>query len=389
MKKKYKKYDRDFKENAVRLSYEKNTLKELAQELEILPCLLTRWRKEYQKFKEASFQGSGYVRVPPEEKIVYELEKKAKESELRYEILKAASPHLYQGNLTIYQFIKENEEKYSILKMCEILEVGYGRYHRWKKNGISEKQNHISLLKKELTSIFFSFKKHYGRNKITKELHKSGYKIGERQVSFYMHKLGLRYVKKRKFKATTDSKHNHYIAPNILNQEFKVSRHSQVWTSDITYLQTTKGFLYLTIIMDLFDRKIIGWHLSSNLTAKKTTLPALEMALSNRMVSQELIFHSDRGVQYANNDFTQKLDLNKFIRSMSRKGNHWDNAITESFFSSLKRELIDSKSNLLTYKQMKKEIFEFIENWYNKKRIHTALNYKTIEQFNSEHYIKN
>lgn len=385
---KYKKYDRIFKENAVQLSYEKSCLKEFAEELGILPCLLTRWRKEYLKFGEGSFQGSGYDRVHPEEKPIFDLEKKSKVSELRYEILKNASPHLYQGNLAIYQFIKDNEHKYSILKMCEVLEIGYGRYHRWKKDGISEKQRQIALLKEEITSIFFRFRKHYGKNKITKELHSLGYKIAVRQVSFYMKQLGFRHVKKRKFKLTTDSNHNHYTSPNILNREFKVNGHSKIWVSDITYLQTTKGFLYLTIIMDLYDRKIIGWSLGSRLSINKTTLPAWEMAVTNRTVLNGLVFHSDRGVQYASRVFTKKLDSYKCIRSMSRKGDHLDNAVSESFFSSLKREIRDRKSSLLTKKQMKAEIFEFIENWYNKKRIHSALNYKTIEQFNAVSNLK-
>ncbi|WP_291143758.1 IS3 family transposase [Flavobacterium sp. UBA7680] len=389
MAKKYKKYDRIFKIDAVLLSYEKNTLKEFSEELGILPCLLTRWRKEYQKFGEGSFLGSGYDRINPEDKPIFDLEKKSKEYELRYEILKNATPFLYRGNLAIYEFIRDNEHQYSILRMCEVLEVGYGKYHRWKKNGISEKQRQTSILKDDIKSLFFRFKKHYGRNKITKELHKLGYKICERQVSFYMHQLGLKHIKKRKFKVTTDSKHGYYTAPNILNREFKVCEHSRVWTSDITYLTTQKGFLYLTIIMDLYDRKIIGWSLGARLSTNKTTLPALEMAVTNRKISNGLIFHSDRGIQYANKAFSKKLESYKCIRSMSRKGNHFDNAITESFFSSLKRELIDRKSNLRTKKQMRVEIFEFIEKWYNSKRIHTALNNRTIEQFNADHYFEN
>jgi transposase InsO family protein len=140
--------------------------------------------------------------------------------------------------------------------------------------------------------------------------------------------------------------------------------------------------------MDLYDRKIISWSLGSRLSTIRTTLPAWEMAITNRKVSNGLIFHSDRGVQYANRAFRNKLDSYKCIRSMSRKGDHLDNAVSESFFSSLKRELLDQGSNLLTRKQMKAEIFEFIENWYNKKRIHSTLNNKTIEQFNTINNLK-
>ena len=380
---KYEKYDRTFKEKAVQLSYEKCNLKDFAEELGIYPNYLTTWRKEYEKFGTGSFNGSGHVRVHPDNKKIFELEKRLKESELRFEILKNASPYLYQGKLIIYQFIKDNEKKYSIAKMCSVLGIGNRGYICWKYNGVSDKKKQIALLKKDITSIFFRFKKHYGKNKITKELHNLGYKIVDRQVSFYMKQLGLRYIKKRKFKVTTDSNHNYYTAPNVLNREFKATSPSKAWVSDITYVQTKKGFLYLTIIMDLYYRKIIGWSLGSRLSTNKTTLPAFEMAVNNRAVSNGLVFHSDRGVQYANRAFTNKLNSYKCTRSMSRKGDHFDNAVSESFFSSLKRELIDRKGNLLTKKQMKSEIFEFIENWYNKKRIHSALNYKTIDQFNA------
>lgn len=380
---KYKTFDPIFKENTVLLSYEKSSIKELADELGIFKHYITKWRKEYEEFGSGSFCGSGYPRVHPDNKKFFELKKTSKESELRFEILKNASPYLHQGKLKVYQFIKSNEKKYTIAKMCRVLGVGNGRYIRWKYNGVSKKQQELALLKEEIKSIFYRFKKHYGRNKITKELNRLGYEICMTQVSLYMRQLGLRYVKKRKFKVTTNSKHTYCIAPNVLNREFKVDGYSKVWVSDITYLETTDGFLYLTIIMDLYDRKIIGWSLGSWLTTNKTTIPALEMAVSNRKVSNELIFHSDRGVQYANKVFTKKLNSYKLIRSMSGKGDSLDNAVSESFFGSLKRELIYLKSNLISKKQMQVEIFEFIENWYNKKRMHSALNYKTIEQFNA------
>lgn len=388
MKEKYKKYNRIYKEYAVKLSYEKNSIKESAEELGIRSNLICRWRKEYQEFGLGSFRGSGYDRIHPDNKKTIDLQKKLKDSELRYEILKNATLYLYQGNLLIYHFIKENEHKYSILKMCAVLEVGYGRYHRWKENGISEKKQYIVLLKKDISIIFFRFKRHYGRNKITNELHKLGYKICKEQVSFYMRRLGLRRIAKRKFKVTTNSSYNLCTAPNILNREFKVTAPSKVWVSDITYIQTSRGFLYLTVIMDLYDRKIIGWNLSCRLFTRTTTLPALEMAIANRKASKGLLFHSDRGVQYASKVFIAKLKSYQCTRSMSRKGSSIDNAVAESFFNTLKRELIHRKSKLISQKLMKREIAEFIENWYNRKRTHSALNYKTIEQFNTTNSLK-
>lgn len=281
----------------------------------------------------------------------------------------------------IFNFIINNEKLYSTKKMCRVLGVGEVSYYRWKNQLISETQLRIILLQQEVLSLFIEGKQRYGSSRIATELQNRGYKITRTTVSRYMNQLGLQRKITKKFKVTTDSNHNHYIAPNLLNRKFNVKQPCRAWVSDITYIKTAKGFLYLTVILDLFDRKIIGWNLSNGLSTKLTIVPAWEMAINNRPVTNELIFHSDRGVQYANKNFTKLLDSYKIIkRSMSRKGNCWDNAVAESFFSTLKRELIH-KNKLLNQKQMKAEIFEFIENWYNKERIHSTLNFITIEEF--------
>ena len=181
---------------------------------------------------------------------------------------------------------------------------------------------------------------------------------------------------------------------NILNRQFTPCLPSKAWVSDITYIHTKEGFLYLTTVIDLYDRKIIGWSLSETMSTQDTILSAWRMATRNRNVEQGLIFHSDRGVQYANNKFANVLNsYKKITRSMSRKGNCWDNAVAESFFKSLKIELIYG-NKLISKKQMKLEIFEYIEIWYNKKRRHcfassskalgSALKYATIDEFNNQ-----
>jgi putative transposase len=167
-----------------------------------------------------------------------------------------------------------------------------------------------------------------------------------------------------------------------------VKEPSKAWVSDITYIQTKDGFLYLTFALNLFDRKIIGWSLSNGLCTKKTTLSAWKMALKNRKITNEL-FHPDRGIQYANKSFTNMLDSFKTVtRSMSRKGDCGDNSVAESFFKSLKIELIYG-NKLITKEEMELEIFEYIETWYNKKRRNSALNYKTIEEINKLTNYKN
>lgn len=201
-----------------------------------------------------------------------------------------------------------------------------------------------------------------------------------------MRELGLRSKLSKKFKVTTDSKHNYLVVENILDRGFSVDQPSKVWVSDITYIQTKEGFLYLTTIIDLYDRKMIGWSLSNGMSTEETSLAAWKMAIRNRGVQKGLIFHSDRGIQYANNKFANTIESYGVIRSMSRKGNCWDNAVAESFFKSLKTELIYG-NKLITKQQMELEIFEYIEIWYNKKRRHSALNYKTIEEFNNQNNI--
>lgn len=265
--------------------------------------------------------------------------------------------------------------------MCNVLGVSRTTYYRRKKQELSGTETRIMALKEEIASIFNEHKQTYGSRKITKELHKRGFKIQSSQVNVYMRMLGLRSRAKRKYKPTTDSNHNHYIFPNILNRQFTVDAPAKAWVSDITYIQTVKGFVYLTIIMDLFDRKIIGWTLSNGMSTKETTLPAWEMAVKNRKITSDLIFHSDKGSQYANKMFSDTLKAQQWVRrSMSRKQNHNDNAVCESFFKSFKVELING-STLLTRKQMRAEVLEYIENWYNKKRRHSFLNYMTIEEF--------
>ncbi len=384
-----KKYERTFKEYAVKLSYErgKGQIINIERELGITPSCLNKWRQDFEKFGIGSFCGTGYLKLTPEQAVIANLEKKIRNSHITLEILKKGTKYVSQGKVMIKQFIENNKSEFSILKMCQVLEVSRTTYYTRKKQELSDTEIRIILLKEEITSIFYEFEGRYGYIEISKELQRRGFKIQSSQVTVYMRMLGLRRKAKRKYKATTDSIHNHYVSPNVLNRGFRVSEPSKAWVSDITYIQTMRGFLYLTIVMDLFDRKIIGWSLSDTMSIKQTTLPAWEMAVENRKISSDLIFHSDRGVQYANKIFTNTLDSYKCVRrSMSRRQNHNDNAVCESLFSCFKRELINGNT-LMAREQMRAEVYEYIENWYNKKRRHSFLEFKTIEEFDRLHSI--
>ncbi|WP_432221106.1 IS3 family transposase [Flavobacterium sp. TMP13] len=289
----------------------------------------------------------------------------------------------------IYSFIKNNEQVYPIKKMCKVLQVSSGSYYRWKKQSITARRQLKIIIKEQITLIYFAAKQRYGSPRITLELQHLGYKVSRITVAKYMKELGLRSKLSKKFKVTTNSNHNYLVVENVLNREFIVKMPSKVWVSDITYIQTKEGFVYLTTIMDLYDRKIIGWSLIHPMNTEETTLGAWKMAVKNRDVDEGLIFHSDRGVQYASKKFVNVLDsYKKITRSMSRKGNCWDNAVAKSFFKSLKTELIYG-NKLISKEQMKLEIFEYIEIWCDRKRRHSALNYATIEEFNNQINYKN
>jgi len=290
----------------------------------------------------------------------------------------------------IYKFIKNHETLYSIEKMCKVLGIGLRSYYDWKSNAVSDRKQRAISIKKEIETVYFIKKQRYGSPRIAVELNAKGIRVSRNTVAKYMKDLGFRSKLGRKFRTTTDSKHTHRIMENHLNREFRTTEPSKVWVSDITYIHTKEGFLYLTTIIDLYDRKCIGWSISNGMSAEETTLAAWRMAVKNRDIVKGLIFHSDRGVQYACEKFANTLNSYKVItRSMSRKGNCWDNAVAESFFKTLKSEQLYG-NKLVSKEQMKMDIFEYIEIWYNRERRHSAIGNLTIEEFwNQKSNLKN
>lgn len=274
--------------------------------------------------------------------------------------------------------------------MCKVLKVSRSCYYRWYSGGISNRELENKMYTILIKQIFNNSKQRYGSPRITAELRNKGYVISKPRVAKLMRLNGLRSKVKRKYKITTNSNHSYLISKNYLNREFKPDSLNKVWVSDITYVRTAQGWLYLTAIIDLYDRQVIGWSLSKSLSTKDTIIPAWRMALSKRRIEKPLIFHSDRGVQYASNLFRNHIKSNTLIKqSMSRKGNCWDNAVAESFFKTLKSELIyhERYESIL---QAKSSIFEYIETWYNRKRLHSALGYKTpIEKEQEFNQLKN
>lgn len=267
---------------------------------------------------------------------------------------------------------------FPIGKMSEVLQVSRSGYYRWLKSGPSRRAVENRELTAEIRGIHARSRQTYGSPRITAELNAGSRKVSRPRVARLMKEAGIRSNVTRKYRvSTTDSKHGFHIAPNLLDRDFKVGETGKVWVSDITYIPTVQGWLYLTTVIDLGDRKVIGWALSTNMTAKDTTVAAWRMAVKNRPVTSDLVFHSDRGVQYACTEFTDLLKAYTTVtRSMSRKGNCWDNAVAESFFKSMKSEWTNWY-RYQTFKQAELSVFEYIETWYNVHRRHSALNYMT------------
>lgn len=267
--------------------------------------------------------------------------------------------------------------------MCKGLEVSRSGYYAWRKCPDSSRSQENKKLLEQIIKIHEESQESYGSPRIHEELVRQEIKVSRQRVARLMRDNGIQSKIRKKYKCTTDSKHNLRIAPNLLNREFKVDRPSKVWVSDLTYIDTKEGWLYLTIVLDLYDRKVIGWALSETMEAEETTIAALKMALNNRSVGEKMTFHSDRGSQYACDDFIEILDDHDIIQSMSRKGNCWDNAVAESFFKSIKVECIYRKEYEFIY-QAKVDVFNYIEIWYNRKRRHSSIGYATpieMEQF--------
>lgn len=284
----------------------------------------------------------------------------------------------------IHEIAKEYKQ-YSIEKMCRKLNVSRSGYYQWCKRGESPRKKKDCELKEKILSIYNQHKMRYGSPRIHDELQDIGIRCSKKRVERLMRELGIRARHKRQFKVTTNSKHNYPVASNILNRQFQVNALNLVWVADITYIRTFEGWLYLAAVMDLFSRKIVGWSMSETINTD-LAIVALKMAIHRRKPSKGLLHHSDRGVQYASYVYQDVLKKHNMVCSMSRKGNCWDNAPMESFFSTLKTECIDGKI-YLSRSQAKREIFEFIEIDYNRKRRHSSIGSMTPENFENQRKI--
>ena len=276
-----------------------------------------------------------------------------------------------------YNFILRNEDNYPVEKMCKCMKVSKNAYYHWVKIKcvISSESTKVKL-KKRIRVIFEESRQIYGSCRIQKKLEREGLIYSRSYIGLLMKEMGLKSVLRKKYVVTTDSKHTFPVAKNELNREFSSLKLGQKWVSDITYIRVNDDWNYLTTIIDLADRKVIGWALSEDMTTENTIMKAWVVARENRNIINGFIFHSDRGVQYASNKMTNLFSYNiKITQSMSRKGNCWDNAVAESFFKTIKHEWLN-RFKFTSYQQLYTSIENYI-TWYNNERLHSSLGYLT------------
>lgn len=257
-----------------------------------------------------------------------------------------------------------------------ILKLSVSSYYQWQRRKPSNRDIEHIELDRRITEIYERSHKSYGSPRISQELCRSGFKVSRKRVMKRMRYLNICSIHRKKYRAATERNRDYSMSENILNRSFSVSRLNRYWVGDITYIPVNGEWLYLTTVIDLADRQIVGWSMSEGMTAEETSIRAFEMAKLKRNPKSALVFHSDQGSQYGAEKFRKALLDAKAVQSMSRKGNCWDNAVAESFFKTLKQELIYQRK-FQTKSQARTEIFDWIERWYNRQRIHSALGYKT------------
>jgi putative transposase len=270
-----------------------------------------------------------------------------------------------------------------VKRMCQILDVTRSGYYAWRDRPVSARKQRRTRLLEKIRQVHDQSRRTYGSPRIAVELKESGTSVCENTVARYMRQDGLFVHPRRAFvPQTTDSDHAHPIAPNLLDRNFAAAAPNRKWVCDLTYIPTDEGWLYLSVVLDLFSRKVVGWSMSDDLKAAGVA-EAMLMALKRRRPDRRLIHHSDRGVQYACELYRSLLNENGITVSMSRTGNCYDNAVAESFFGTLKCELVH-RTRYATRAAARASIFEWIECWYNRRRRHSSLGYLSPEAFEAQ-----
>jgi transposase InsO family protein len=278
-----------------------------------------------------------------------------------------------------YRFVDEHKKAWPILLMCGVLGVSRSGFYDWRSRMPSQRLLLNRDLDERIRKIFSRHKQRYGAPRVVKDLHDEGFECSENRVARRMRVLGLKAIQAKKFKVTTDSNHSKPVAPDLIEQDFSAAAPNQKWVSDITYVWTDEGWLYLAVVMDLYSRAIVGWSMNRRMT-QQLVCDALSMALFRRHFPKGTIIHSDRGSQYCSKRYQRLIKNNGLHCSMGRRATCYDNAAMESFFHTLKVELVH-RERYVTRRMAVSRIFEYIETYYNRQRKHSAIGYQIPMQF--------
>jgi putative transposase len=278
-----------------------------------------------------------------------------------------------------FTFIDARKAEHDVSTLCRVLCVGRSGYYAWLERDESKHSKDDRRLAVEIRAVFAEKKKRYGSPRVYRELRTKGVCVGRHRVARLMSEQKLRARPRRKFVKTTESNHGLPTPPNLLDRKFTVEEPDRVWAADVTYLPTLEGWLYLAVVLDLFSRLVVGWALSEH-NDEALTLAALQMAIDQRQPAPGLMHHSDRGTTYASGEYQDRLAKHGFVCSMSRKGNCWDNAVVESFFSTLDIEC-ENGEMFSSRSAARREVTEYILGFYNPTRLHSSLGYMSPMEF--------
>ncbi|MFL5251420.1 MAG: IS3 family transposase [Rhodopila sp.] len=372
----------EFKREAIALlASSGRPLIQIAGELGISPSMLRNWRNR----STAGPAGSAphpIVASPSVPDPAAEISRLRRENDrLRMErdILKKTVANLLGSAEMRFRLIEDQRDVWPVRVMCDALSVSPSSYYAWRSRPESARKIANRELLVDIRRVHAQHRERYGAPRIHAELRAEGRTASRKRVERIMRRHGIRARGPRRYRVcTTDSKHSLPIAANLLDRNFVAEKPDQVWLADITYIATSEGWLYLAVILDLFTRKVVGWAMREHMRAE-LTMAALTMAIQRRRPAPGLMHHSDRGSQYAAGDYRKILHAAAITPSMSRKGNCWDNAPMESFFGTLKTELVHQR-DYPDRDAARRDLFAYIEGYYNRRRIHSAIGYITPEQ---------
>nr|WP_103027164.1 IS3 family transposase [Salinibacter altiplanensis] len=394
MSEKRRSYTEEFKVEAVKLLREsEESAAQIARELGIPQTNLSRWKREMEEDPEGAFPGKGNARDEELARLRRENAKLKKERD----ILKK-SRHLLADAPAVrkYQFMQACASDHSVVMMSRVLGVSRSRYYAWLKRPESQREKNDRRLLTMIKAIHRESRQTYGSPRVHAELRSRGVRCGENRVARLMRENDIQAKQRATFKCTTNSDHDLPVAPNRLDRQFEADGPNRKWTCNITYVSTREGWLYLSVVLDLFSRRVVGHAMKATLESELAT-EALQMALTRRTLkgpskkgpsksSSEVdpLCHSDRGSQYASGDYQALLDQAGITCSMSRRGDCYDNAVTESFFGTLETELTGHR-DYQNRSKARTDIFEYIEAFYNRKRRHSALGYLSPAEYEARH----